>query len=295
MNIFISWSKEYSKEVAGVFRKWIKQTLQLTIPFMSESDIDLGLIPLEEIDKNLKKADMGIIIVTKENLNSPWLNYESGAIATKISGTNKVIPVLIDIKVEELGSSPLTKFQVARDFNKNEIYKLVVAINNELGEMKLSTEALDETFEMWWPKLEQQISEIILKYKSEQKKYDGSSSEKEKEDNKFDERISYLMKSNDRNSRILEEVAMSITALSTNNREELSNMKNSDELFYIIQKSLQIQTEMLVKARKQLLKAINNEMGQMDELTEVLEIIEVLLRKHTVEFERNIKKYNMIG
>lgn len=290
MNIFISWSKEYSKEVAGVFRKWIKQTLQLTIPFMSESDIDLGLIPLEEIDKNLKKADMGIIIVTKENLNSPWLNYESGAIATKISGTNKVIPVLIDIKVEELGSSPLTKFQVARDFNKDEICKLVGAINNELGEMKLSTEALNETFEMWWPKLEEQISKIIANHKKEQKQYAASSSKEEKKDSKYDERINYLMQSNDRNSRILEEVAMSITALSTNNREELSNMKKSDEWIYNFQRNLQLQTEMLLKARYQLLKVINYEMGQTGELTEVLEIIEVLLRRNTEEIERNIKK-----
>jgi hypothetical protein len=55
---------------------------------------------------------------------------------------------------------PLTSFQSTR-FAPDDFKRLVATINNTAGDGKLEASVLDSVFEMWWPRLQAQVTEII--------------------------------------------------------------------------------------------------------------------------------------
>lgn len=64
---------------------------------------------------------------------------------------------------------PLTSFQATK-FIKDDFKKLVIAINNAAGDARLETGVLDTVFDMWWPKLEDEIQQILKSNGKESKK-----------------------------------------------------------------------------------------------------------------------------
>jgi hypothetical protein len=54
-------------------------------------------------------SNSGVICVTPENLNSPWVLFEAGALAKAMQGA-KVIPLLFDLEFSDI-SGPLAQFQ----------------------------------------------------------------------------------------------------------------------------------------------------------------------------------------
>lgn len=76
MKIFISWSKSLSKECAEILRDWIKCTLQPSEPWVSSKDIEKGSLWFGEISDQLKDTRVGIVCLTKENKNNPWILFE---------------------------------------------------------------------------------------------------------------------------------------------------------------------------------------------------------------------------
>lgn len=291
MNVFISWSKDYSKAVASVFRKWIKQVLQQTNPFMSESDIDLGTVPLSEIDINLQKANVGIVIVTKENKNSPWINYESGAIATALDGNNKLIPILIGVTIDELGTVPLSKFQAAKEFSQEEMYKLIKSLNEELGDNKLPNDALLETFELWWPRLEEQISEIKVPRKTEQT---GDYNIKENFQDVKMEDIYFITK---RNTKVLEDLSMRINDSLVYNKRNATNHTGFNDY----SNHLRYMNRELNKINSQLFSILEVKKNMdLDETVDLDELIVIMNNLKKLEYEtaelyklRTSKKYNL--
>jgi hypothetical protein len=73
MKIFISWSGNRSKEMAVALKGWIKAVLQATEPWISANDIDGGSVWFSKITEQLKDSQVGIICLTPENLNEPWI------------------------------------------------------------------------------------------------------------------------------------------------------------------------------------------------------------------------------
>jgi hypothetical protein len=76
---------------------------------MSEHDIKAGALWEKELIKNLNQTDCGILLLTKENQNAPWLLFEAGVLS-KSSNKEKVIPYRIDLQLAEI-AAPLTRFQ----------------------------------------------------------------------------------------------------------------------------------------------------------------------------------------
>ncbi len=52
---------------------------------------------------------------------------------------------------------PLVQFQAAQ-FSKDEMKRLVKMVNGELTDATLAPDVLENVFEMWWPKLEEQVA-----------------------------------------------------------------------------------------------------------------------------------------
>jgi len=158
MKIFISWSGERSRLVADFMRKWIKQVLQGTDPWIS-TDIEKGKSWGAEIHKVLSDSKFGIVCLTKENLESKWIHFEAGAIAKSADGN--VFTFLLDIDNGEV-KQPLGQFQHTR-FQKEDVFKLIHDINNILqasGGAFLSTADLQEVFATNWPRFSRAIKSI---------------------------------------------------------------------------------------------------------------------------------------
>lgn len=91
--IFISWSKEKSKELAKNTKYILESLLPNTKIFMSEEDIQAGDYVQDSIIQHIEHCDILILCFTSENKKSPWLLYEAGY----ASGLHKrVIPFLFD-------------------------------------------------------------------------------------------------------------------------------------------------------------------------------------------------------
>lgn len=160
MKVFISWSGEQSKEIGLAFKNWIPAVIQAVKPYFSSSDIDKGSRWASEISKELEQSRVGLICLTRENLEAPWIMFESGALSKSIENS-KVCPMLFGVETTDL-TGPLVQFQ-ATVFNKVEVRKLMESINSELGDNGLAKDVLDSVFDKWWPELESNVNEIISK------------------------------------------------------------------------------------------------------------------------------------
>src|SRR5579862_4475354 len=96
MRVFISWSGETSRRVAEAVHAWLPNALQFVEPYFTPSDIDKGAAWQAEISKELKQSRVCIIVLTRDNLDSPWIMFEAGAISTTIE-KSRVCPLLLDI------------------------------------------------------------------------------------------------------------------------------------------------------------------------------------------------------
>lgn len=66
-------------------------------PFVSDADIEAGARGLDDIKDELDGTRFAIVVVTRDNQNAPWLNFEAGAISKQLSGSiNRVAPCLVD-------------------------------------------------------------------------------------------------------------------------------------------------------------------------------------------------------
>jgi len=155
VKVFISWSGTQSKQIAEILKKWIKNVIQSVEPFVSSEDINKGERWSNDIAKELEATNFGILCVTKDNFESPWLCFEAGALS-KAMDKALVAPLLFDLKPSDLSGSPLLQFQ-ATAVSKEEIKKLMITLNEKV-ENKVDN--LDETFEVWYPKLEEALSKV---------------------------------------------------------------------------------------------------------------------------------------
>ncbi|UXP32323.1 toll/interleukin-1 receptor domain-containing protein [Reichenbachiella agarivorans] len=160
MKVFISWSGDLSKKIAESFRQWIPGVIQAVKPYYTPDDITKGTRWGTEIAKELDDSKVGIICLTRENLLSPWIMFEAGALSKNLE-QSKVCPLLFGIDPADI-QGPLIQFQAAK-FSKVEMKKVVKMINSELGEHSLASDILDGVFEMWWPKLDKEIKDLLSK------------------------------------------------------------------------------------------------------------------------------------
>jgi len=159
MKVFLSWSGETSNKVALVFKEWLPSVIQSIKPFVSSEDIDKGARWSIDIASELEESKLGILCVTKDNVNAPWLIFEAGALS-KIVSSSSVCPFLLDMKSTDL-KGPLVQFQSTL-FDKEEILKLIKTINNKADQNeRLDESAVDKAFVVWWPTLELQLKEIV--------------------------------------------------------------------------------------------------------------------------------------
>lgn len=157
MKVFLSWSGHKSHQVALVLRDWLPSVIQSIMPYVSSEDIDKGARWSTDIAKELEDSTYGILCVTKENLEAPWLLFEAGALS-KMMDKSSVCPFIFDLKRSEV-KGPILQFQ-STIFEKEDVRKLILSLNKCCGESSLKEELLVKSFEVWWPSLESSLNEI---------------------------------------------------------------------------------------------------------------------------------------
>lgn len=156
MKIFISWSGERSQKLAEALREWLPLVLHYAKPWLSKSDIKAGDRWGVEVAKELQESNFGIICVTKDNLTSPWILFESGALAKSMED-GRVIPLLLDLDFKEI-SGPLAQFQ-AKKADQSGIKELVISLNKSAQEPD-PEDRLAKIFDPLYADLGKMISEI---------------------------------------------------------------------------------------------------------------------------------------
>ena len=157
MRVFISWSGDLSKELAEALRRWLPSALQFVKPYFTPADVDKGARWATEISKELSESKFGIIVLTPDNLRSPWINFEAGAISRTIEQSN-VCPIVFGMEPTDV-EWPLAQFQATR-FNRDDIHQLFNTINAAGGESRLSHSVAQSVFDKWWPDLENEVARI---------------------------------------------------------------------------------------------------------------------------------------
>lgn len=157
MKVFISWSGSLSQSLALLLREWLPSVLQVVEPYVSSEDIDKGSRWSSDIAKELEESSFGIICVTPDNLQAPWINFEAGALS-KALNKSYVCPLLYNIKKAEI-NGPLLQFQ-STVCEKEDMKKLVASINTACGDSALDTSRLDKIYDVWWPRLEEDLKTL---------------------------------------------------------------------------------------------------------------------------------------
>src|SRR5262249_2203724 len=158
MKVFISWSGDYSKQLAAAIYWWLPKVLNPVDVYFSDTDIEVGSRWYHSIVDNHEKSDAGLLILTPENITRQWIMFEAGAMARSVTQA-RVCPILFGITKSELNlnGGPLSFFQAA-EFTEDDFRKLQKTINSgRLGEADLV-----EVFDAWWPKLKQRIEAITI-------------------------------------------------------------------------------------------------------------------------------------
>ena len=162
--VFISWGGDLSKQLAEEVKNWLPSVLQFVKPYFTPDDIEKGARWESHIAQELATSNVGIICLTKDNINRPWILFEAGALSKNFGKAN-VCTILFNFESSQI-TGPLTSFQATK-FDKADFKKLIKTINDTGNESKLDAKVLDDVFEMWWPRLEAKINEIIKNHKEE--------------------------------------------------------------------------------------------------------------------------------
>jgi hypothetical protein len=154
-NLFISWSGEKSKCVALALEEYLPLIINAVKPFLS-ANIDKGMRWSSEIDSHLKQAKIGIICLTPENLEAPWILFEAGALANAVD-RSFVCPYLYKVQPTEI-LDPLSQFQ-ATNADKEDTRALLHTINQAISE-NLPINQVNKSFDKFWPDLENDLKNI---------------------------------------------------------------------------------------------------------------------------------------
>ena len=75
MKVFLSWSGDRSRQVAEALRDWLPGVLQAVEPWLSAKDLVVGDRWSVALTKALEETRIGVICLTKDNVDASWLHF----------------------------------------------------------------------------------------------------------------------------------------------------------------------------------------------------------------------------
>jgi len=156
MKVFISWSGERSQALALALREWLPLVLHYVEPWLSEADVAAGDRWAQAVAKELEASNFGVICVTPENVGSPWVLFEAGALAKSMQGA-RVIPLLFNLEFSDI-TGPLAQFQ-AKKVERSGLGEVIQSINHATDQA-IPEDRAKQLFAALWPEFEKQLASI---------------------------------------------------------------------------------------------------------------------------------------
>jgi len=175
MKLFLSWSGPKSRPIAEIMKNWIQ--------FLFPSGVDIwlstqgnsikpGSFAVPQIIKGLRQSDYGVFCFTKDNVKSPWMMFEAGAVCKQDSNTSEiegVYTILFEGDIDDLRGTPLEQLQHTL-FNKESMYKFFAAVNTISGqalidEHRLSKNA-EDSWDIYYPRIATALGERSVRGES---------------------------------------------------------------------------------------------------------------------------------
>lgn len=166
MKVFISWSGDRSKAVAEELRDWLPTIVQSLEPFISTQDVPVGGRGLNVLASQLQDCSFGILCLTQENKQGPWIHFEAGALS-KVIEASRVVPLLLDLKISDL-TGPLVQFQAIAIEDRDGVFSLIKALA-EQSSPPIAEGRLQRLFDAFWPELDAKVSQLRVAPASEPK------------------------------------------------------------------------------------------------------------------------------
>jgi hypothetical protein len=156
MKVFISWSGVRSNALADALRDWIPLVLHYVEPWLSQTDIEAGQRWAEQVAKELESSNFGILCITQDNLTSPWVLFEAGALAKSLQGS-RVIPFLLDLEFRDV-TGPLAQFQ-AKKVDRTGVFEVIQSLN-QLAPHPVPENRVKQLFDALWQEFEKKVASI---------------------------------------------------------------------------------------------------------------------------------------
>lgn len=150
--VFISWSGQTSKAIAGALKHCLKSLFPAGDFFMSDDEIMVGDRWGAVLDAELDRTDFGIVCATCASVASHWVLFEAGSLA-KSKDSSHLCILLIDLPRESL-PPPLQKFQCTA-ITEDGVLRLCRSVQRHIGDG--DKVALEDRFGKVWQQLGQQI------------------------------------------------------------------------------------------------------------------------------------------
>lgn len=125
--------------------------IQTVDPFLSSDSIEKGSRWSTQLKSGLSSSAFGIICLTQDNLQSPWMTFEAGALSEGLS-SDRVCPLLVDVEPADI-QGPMGEFQ-GTALNKTDMFKLISTINRASDGGSVEPARLAKLFDALWPELE---------------------------------------------------------------------------------------------------------------------------------------------
>jgi hypothetical protein len=161
MQTFISFSGPLSKEVGKLIHQLIDEVCPVTSPWISDIDVEQGENWFNDIAERINNTDRGIVVITKQNLSSPWIWWEAGALAGR-TGFANVDAVLVDADFRDLSGSPLSAYQATTINDRERVCRLITQLNNASPSPR-KVQTLQGLFGKLWPQFESSVADLVAK------------------------------------------------------------------------------------------------------------------------------------
>lgn len=157
MVVFISWSGDRSRKVAELLVDLLQNVIQTSKPWMSQHSIEAGEDWFRAIERGAGSTVFGILCLTPENQENPWILYEAGLLRKGFE-SSRVSALLLGLSTKDV-RSPLREINNV-PFSKEGVLKLFQTFNANT-ENKLVPERISAVFEMAWSAFETKVKEIL--------------------------------------------------------------------------------------------------------------------------------------
>ena len=154
--VFLSWSKTLSNKLAVEFKDFASKVVGDESLFWISNDIKQGSTFFSDIEEAIKKSNMSIVFLTRDNIANPWINYELGAFNTSDRVTLPIFFDSIDI-YSDIKMTPFEHLQV-KPYNKESIFGVIDAVAKEHN---LDIKGLEKRFEEYFPTYNQNVINIL--------------------------------------------------------------------------------------------------------------------------------------